>query len=153
MALPLFLSVVLYAASPGLMRWASFEVPESLKWVRWVGAALALSCIPLARWVFAHLGSNVSETVLTKQHHELVTTGPYRWVRHPLYSTGLMLFAGVGLMNLSWFVLLFAALTLAGVLFIIIPREETQLSAVFGDDYRRLTGRTGRLFPRLFPPA
>jgi protein-S-isoprenylcysteine O-methyltransferase Ste14 len=44
--------------------------------------------LPAALWVFSALGRNVSETVLTKGDHELVTAGPYRWIRHPLYTTG-----------------------------------------------------------------
>lgn len=147
-ALPLFLSVVFYVVRPGWMDWASLELPPA---IRWLGAFMALGCIPLAYAVFSNLGDNVSETVLTKSDHRLVTTGPYRWVRHPLYTTGLTLFAGVGLMNESWFVLALTILTWLGVLFVVIPREEAQLSDRFGEDYRDLIRRTGRLLPRLRP--
>ena len=151
-ALPLFLSVILYVANPAWMEWATIDLPgrlHRLAWLRWMGAAMALACIPTAQWVFTTLGRNVSETVLTKRDHELVTSGPYRWVRHPLYSTGLLLFTGVGLMNLSWFLLLFAAITAAGVLCVVIPREETQLTTKFGDDYLDLVRSTGRLLPSI----
>jgi hypothetical protein len=43
--------------------------------------------VPAAWWVFSSIGRNVTETVLTKADHTLVTTGPYRWLRHPLYAT------------------------------------------------------------------
>ena len=142
------MSVALYAVRPDWMDWASVELPSGLGWIRWVGAGIALACPPLAEWVFSNLGRNVSETVLVKRDHELVTTGPYRWVRHPLYSTGLLLFGGIGLMNASWIVLLLVAITAVGVLAVVIPREEEALTARFGDEYRALVRRTGRLLPR-----
>lgn len=146
-ALPLFLAVVLYIAAPSLMAWARLTaIPE---WTRWIGAALALASVPMVYWVLSTLGANVSETVLTKREHALVTGGPYRWVRHPLYSTGLMLFFGIGLMNQSWLVLAMSLVTMVGILTIVLPREEAHLLALFGEDYRALMRRTGRLLPRV----
>ena len=145
-ALPLFGSVILYIAAPQVMAWAAFSIPN---WVRGVGAVLGLASVPMAYWVFSSLGPNVSETVLTKEEHVLVTGGPYRWVRHPLYLTGLMLFAGIGLMNSSWFVVGLSVVTLVGILTLVIPREEAHLVARFGDRYRDLVRRTGRLLPRI----
>ena len=49
--------------------------------------------------------AKLPETVLTKADHVLVTTGPYRWMRHPLYAMGGALFVAVGLMSASWFIL------------------------------------------------
>jgi hypothetical protein len=62
-----------------------------------------------------NLGRNVSETVLTKESHELVTSGPYRWIRHPLYTTGIALFVALGLIAANWFILLCAAAALVGI--------------------------------------
>lgn len=83
MALALFGAVVLYVVRPEWMSWASVEMPL---WVRWLGVLLGLLTVVLVHWVLRTLGPNVSETVLTKERHELVTQGPYRWVRHPLFG-------------------------------------------------------------------
>ena len=143
-ALPLFGGVVAYLANPGWMAWASFGVPP---WIRWAGAALGLLVIPSAYWVLSNLGENVSETVLTKAKQRLVTTGPYRWVRHPLYTVGIGLFVSVGLMAANWFILLWAGLALVAIRLVVIPREEAHLVAMFGNDYRRYRSRTGALVP------
>lgn len=141
---PLYLSVLVYLVQPRWMAWAAIPAPE---WLRWLGAAVGLAAAPAAWWVLRHLGRNVSETVLTKTDHALVTTGPYRWVRHPLYATGGMLFLGVGLMAGNWFILLFTALALVLIRFAVVPPEEEALVAKFGDAYREYQGRTGRLLP------
>jgi protein-S-isoprenylcysteine O-methyltransferase Ste14 len=99
--------------------------------------------------VLGTLGRNVTETVLTKESHELVTGGPYRWVRHPLYTTGLMLLLALGLMAGSWFLLLGTALAFALLRVFVIPREEQALLAKFGERYRTYIQRTGRLVPKV----
>jgi protein-S-isoprenylcysteine O-methyltransferase Ste14 len=146
-ALPLFGSVLAYLASPGLMAWASVDLPT---WLRWVGAALGAATVPTVYWVLSTLGSNVSETVLTKERHELVTSGPYRWVRHPLYGTGLALFLSVGLMAANAFLLLWTMVALISIRLVVVPREEAALVQAFGQEYQTYQSRTGSLFPRLW---
>jgi protein-S-isoprenylcysteine O-methyltransferase Ste14 len=146
-ALPLFGSVVAYLVSPRLMAWASIELPT---WLRWVGAVLGATTVPTVYWVLSTLGSNVSETVLTKEQHELVTSGPYRWVRHPLYGTGIALFLSVGLMAANAFLLLWTMVALFGIRLVVVPREEAALVQAFGQEYQHYRSRTGSLFPRLW---
>jgi protein-S-isoprenylcysteine O-methyltransferase Ste14 len=117
--------------------------------VRWTGVALGLLVVPSIWWVLSTIGANVSETVLTKAQHRLVTAGPYAWVRHPLYAVGIVLFLSVALIAANWFILLWTALTAAAVRFVVIPQEEANLIAAFGDAYRTYQGRTGALLPRL----
>jgi len=144
-ALPLFAAVLVYLVNPELMGWASFASPL---WLRWTGVVLGFSLVPAAFWVFRSLGRQVSETVLTKPHHQLVTSGPYRWIRHPLYVTGLGLFASIGLMSANWFILLFTLLAGFGIRLVIVPVEEQALLAKFGDRYRAYMNRSGALVPR-----
>jgi len=145
-AAPLFASILVYLMRPDWMAWSSVQLPNS---VRLIGAAVASAAVPAAWWVFQSIGTNVSETVLTKANHQLIITGPYAWVRHPLYATGGMLFIGIGLMAANWFILLFASLAVALISRIAVPLEERALVAKFGDDYRGYAARTGGLFPRL----
>lgn len=145
--LPFLLAVVSYVAHPPTMSWAAVDLPV---WARWTGVAVGLATIPSVAWVLGSLGRNVSETVLTKADHELVTVGPYRWVRHPLYTTGLALLGAIALMAASWFFGLFAIVAAVLIRSVVIPREERALVAKFGDDYRRYVTHSSRLLPGLF---
>jgi protein-S-isoprenylcysteine O-methyltransferase Ste14 len=145
-ALPLLGAIMTYIVNPRWMAWSAFDAPE---WLRLVGVVLGILAIPSVYWVLSSLGKNVSETVLTKPDHELVTAGPYRWIRHPLYTTGLTLLIGVGLMAANVVLLLFAGLAAIMIRWVVIPREEAALQDRFGDGYRSYMRRTGRLLPRV----
>jgi protein-S-isoprenylcysteine O-methyltransferase Ste14 len=143
-SLPLFGGVVAYLANPDWMAWSSLTLPV---WARWTGVALGAMVMPTIYWVLTTLGSNVSETILTKSEHRLVTTGPYRWVRHPLYTAGIALFVSLALMAANWFLLLGALVALIAVRLVVIPREEMHLVTKFGDDYRGYLSGTGAMLP------
>ena len=145
-ALPLFGSILLYLLNPRWMAWAEVALPI---WGRWAGVVAGLLAVPAALWVFRSIGRNVSETVLTKRDHALVTTGPYRWIRHPLYTTAAVLLLAIGLMAANWFILLFALVAVVSMRLAVIPLEERELVNKFGDEYRRYMARTGRLLPRV----
>jgi protein-S-isoprenylcysteine O-methyltransferase Ste14 len=145
-ALALFGSVLACVFAPEAMGWAAFSVPMP---VRWIAVALGALDVLAIHWVLATLGRNVTETVLTKERHELVTSGPYRWLRHPLYTTGLSLFLAFGLMAGNWFILLAAGITFILLRVLVIPREERALVAKFGERYRAYMERTGRLMPKI----
>ena len=107
-----------------------------------------LACLPLIYWLFSSLGKNVTPTVAIRKEHSLVTYGPYRWVRHPLYSVGLVLFLGLSLLAANWFIAL-AVLCGSPILALRTRIEEARLIEKFGDDYRQYMKTTGRYFPRL----
>ena len=139
-------SLFAYLLNPGWMAWSVWPLPM---WLRWLGVVLGLLTVPAAWWVFSSLGRNVTETVLTKADHALVTTGPYRWIRHPLYAMGGALFVAVGLMSASWFILGIGCLAVALMRVVLVPKEEQALVAKFGDEYRAYINRTGGLVPRV----
>lgn len=143
-AFPLFGGVVTYIVNPTWMVWASVAAPA---WVRWCGAGLGVFTVPAVHWVLSTLGRNVSETVLTKDQHELVKSGPYRWIRHPLYTTGILLFVALGLIAANWFILACTLLAFMGLRFVVVPREEQELRARFGSEYKRYMQRTGSMIP------
>jgi len=145
-SLPLFGGVLAYIISPGVMAWSSYAGPE---WPRWVGVALGFAAIVSARWVLRAIGSNVSETILTKSSHQLVTHGPYRWIRHPLYTTGVLLFASLGLIAANWFILTFALIALLSIRWVVVPMEERELIQRFGAAYEEYRRGTGAMAPRL----
>ncbi|MEE2790184.1 MAG: isoprenylcysteine carboxylmethyltransferase family protein, partial [Acidobacteriota bacterium] len=144
-AIPGMLLLLTYVIYPPLVAWSSLAVPL---WARWLGVLVGSSATPLNLWVLSSLGKNVSETVLTKTNHKLITGGPYRWVRHPLYASSFTLLSGLSLVAANW---LMAVLTVGAVaLFsvVIIPLEENELLKKFGDRYRDYQRTTGCLLPR-----
>jgi protein-S-isoprenylcysteine O-methyltransferase Ste14 len=146
LGLPLLLSFLAYAINPDWMDWSAIPIPDGL---RGCGLAITAACVPFLWWVFASIGSNISETVLTKEHHHLVMTGPYRWIRHPLYGGVLLTFLSLGLVAPNGFML--GLVLLAATVFstIVVPREEDKLIARFGEDYIAYRRRTGMAVPRI----
>lgn len=143
--LALWISILAYLVNPAWLEWSMLPLPTGL---RWAGVTVMLLCLPLVYWVFSSLGKNVTQTVVTRQEHSLVTSGPYRWVRHPLYSVGFLMFSALSLASGSWFIglsLLLGMIPLA----LRTPIEEARLIERFGDEYRAYMQRTGRYLPRL----
>ncbi len=144
-ALLRMIGVFAWLINPEWMVWSRVGLPI---WLRWSGVATGVVAASLLIWVFRSLGTNLTDTVVTRLEHTLVTSGPYRWVRHPFYlAFGLIILAD-SLATANWFL----ALT-GGLAFILIlvrtTKEEENLIRRFGDDYRRYQDRTGKLFPRL----
>jgi protein-S-isoprenylcysteine O-methyltransferase Ste14 len=144
-ALPFFLAMVAYALNPRWMAWAALPLPTA---ARVAGILVGLAMLPLLLWVFRSIGRNISETTLTKSDHELVTHGPYRWVRHPLYSAATVAFVALGVIAANAFIIAFALVIFGGMALLVVPREEAELSAKFGAAYQDYRRRTGGLFPR-----
>ncbi len=139
------MGVIISLIHPPWMGWSTFPLPP---WFRWTGATLGAVCVPLVYWVFTSLGKNVTDTVVTRKEATLVTHGPYRWVRHPLYSVSALFIPGFGLVLANWFILLMGMLGLI-LLAMRTPIEEAKLIEKFGDEYREYMKCTGRYIPRL----
>jgi protein-S-isoprenylcysteine O-methyltransferase Ste14 len=140
----LWLSPFVYLINPAWMAWSKIGLPE---WIRWLGVGLGILCALGIYWLFSSIGSGITPTSATRSEHKLVTSGPYRWVRHPLYTFGASLFITFGLIADNWFI------ALMGVLAFIAmasrtPKEEDNLIAKFGDEYRAYMKRTGRFLPK-----
>lgn len=146
LGLPLLIVILLNIFWPLSLTWSKFDPPE---WLRYAGLVMAILCVPLLWWVFSSIGKNISETVLIKEEHELVTHGPYAWVRHPLYGGALVLLMSISLIFGDWIIL---GYTLAGILafrLLVIPAEEKQLLNAFGAEYESYQSRTGALLPKI----
>jgi protein-S-isoprenylcysteine O-methyltransferase Ste14 len=142
--LVLWLSPLVYVINPSWMAWSKIGLPE---WARWLGVGLGILCVLGIYWLFSSIGSGITATSATRRQHRLVTSGPYRWVRHPLYTVGSSLFLSFGLMADNWFIALLGVLAFIAVA-IRTPKEEANLIAKFGDEYRRYMKRTGRFLPK-----
>ena len=105
----------------------------------WLGAVIASLGLALTVWARVHLGRNWSGTVTVKQGHELVRTGPYAWVRHPIYTGLLLMLLGTALALGEWRGVL-ALLIAFAALWRKLKLEERWMRETFGeayDDYRR----------------
>jgi protein-S-isoprenylcysteine O-methyltransferase Ste14 len=141
----LFVGIVAYLIDPAWMAWSSIALP---RWLRWAGVGMCILGGSLLIWSFRRLGRNLTDTVVTRQQHTLVTAGPYRWVRHPFYDSVALFMLGTSLIAQNWF-LLAAGLAVFTLLVVRTRREEERLLLRFGDGYRAYMGTTGRFLPRI----
>jgi protein-S-isoprenylcysteine O-methyltransferase Ste14 len=145
LALPLLATLVLYILYPRVIAWAQFNIPAGY---RWVSSVIAIATIPFQLWVFRNIGRNISETVLTKEDHVLITTGPYRWIRHPLYTGSILMLFSLSLVAANWILVVYSLLALILFRLLVIPAEEQQLVNTFGSAYRDYQARTGAILPK-----
>lgn len=144
-ALLLFLPIFAYMLRPAWMSWSEIVLPE---WMRWAGIGIGIIVIPLVYLVFSTIRSNISETVLTKESHQLVTTGIYSRVRHPLYMVTSLGLVSFSLLTANWFIAAMSVISITLILAVVVPKEEEQLVQHFGDDYRNYQKRSGKMWPR-----
>lgn len=145
LSLLVLLPLLGYLINPAWVTWARLDLPS---WARWLGAVGGALAVPLAYWVLSSIGTNISPSHATRAGHQLITHGPYRWVRHPLYSAGLLLCVSLTLLTALWTLGVGMLIPLA-VLLWRTPREEARLVETFGEEYRAYMRRTGRFFPRM----
>jgi protein-S-isoprenylcysteine O-methyltransferase Ste14 len=141
----IWLAILAYMIYPPAITWASLPLPT---WLRWLGVGGGIAAVVLLFWMFRSLGMNITDTVVTRRKHTLITYGPYRWIRHPLYTFGSLFFLSLSLVTGIWLIPIMAIPTFA----ILIQRtsiEERVLQERFGEEYRSYSERTGRFFPRL----
>ncbi|HEV2429559.1 MAG TPA: isoprenylcysteine carboxylmethyltransferase family protein [Thermoplasmata archaeon] len=114
------------------------------------GVALAVVGIALRGWALTTLGRNFSLVVRTSQDQRLVTEGPYRWLRHPAYSSNLLVTAGIALVLGNLLGLLATVVLVSASHLYRIRVEERALVARFGGAYREYETRTWRLIPGVY---
>jgi protein-S-isoprenylcysteine O-methyltransferase Ste14 len=142
--------VVIVAVAVLLVRLGAFRGygGKTDPWLAAVGLALFALGLGFAVWARVHLGRNWGTPMAQKDEPELVTSGPYRLVRHPIYSG--ILVAGIGTaVALSW--LWLTAVALAGIYFVYSATvEERYLTEQFPHDYPRYKRSTRMLVPFVF---
>jgi protein-S-isoprenylcysteine O-methyltransferase Ste14 len=142
----------------GLASFAAFAIAATVPsatvahpvWLFWVGLSAIISGSLLRRHCWRMLGPSFTGVVIVKPDQAVVDRGAYRYVRHPSYTAGAIMFLGIGLALANWISL---AVLLGAVSIVYGYRvgvEERALVAVIGDPYRRYMSRTKRFLPFLF---
>ncbi len=139
------LGTLAWLIHPAWMAWSSVGLPS---WLRWIGVPLGVMAATLLIVTFRFIGTNITDTVVTRARHTLVTDGPYRFVRHPFYVATALAMAANSLVTANWFLAVTGAVVVA-LLAIRTRTEEQKLLERFGDEYRQYMERTGRFIPRL----
>lgn len=130
---------------PPLVAWAEMSISAT---GRWTGVLLISAGFVTGLWALRHLGRSATPTAVTREDAELVTSGPYRHVRHPLYSSMLLTIPGCALASANLLVLAAGTATF-GVILVRTRHEEEELVRAFGDRYLDYMDRTGWILPRI----
>lgn len=145
----------------GLITLAWLVTPDSVSalslpypsWLRWSGVGVTAAGLALLVWVHHTLGRFFSPYLRIRADHELITEGPYRRVRHPMYTSFLLLLGGFALISAN----LFFTLALVAMFIIVIVhrtrREEAMLQARFGPAWEAYRDSTGALWPKRSAPS
>lgn len=138
--------LVCYVGLMAVLAWRLDRMPSDWGW--WTAYALLWVAVGLRVWGVTHLGLNYSERIAIRPGHELIRTGPYRYLRHPLHL-GLMLEIGSMAWLSAW---AWSAVAVVASLILLVRRElaeEEQLEATFGDAYRAYRGQAWALIDLL----
>jgi protein-S-isoprenylcysteine O-methyltransferase Ste14 len=114
-----------------------------------VGVTLVAAGLLLAVWARVKLAGNWSGTVTLKEGHEIVRSGPYRWIRHPIYTGLLLAFLGSAVALAQWRGLVAVVLAMGAFLWR-IRLEERRLGAHFGAAYAEYRRTNWAIIPYVY---
>jgi len=141
-----FISVIAFVINPNWLAFASLSFPI---WLRLVGIALALAGFALLQWAQVTLGKSWSDTPRMMKEQTLITSGPYQFIRHPIYTAFVLILGSALLISANWLIgLAWLGMTVLEVASR-VGFEESLMLEYFGDQYREYMKKTGRLLPRL----
>ncbi|CCM77464.1 protein-S-isoprenylcysteine O-methyltransferase [Rhizobium mesoamericanum] len=108
----------------------------------------------MAMWVFRRthktLGRNWSISLQIREKHELISHGPYALVRHPMYTSFLLMALGQAFLLANWVVGLAGVIGFAVLFFLRVDKEERMMLEIFGPEYRAYMDRTKRIIPYIY---
>ncbi len=142
---------IMLAVTAGIL--ASSHLPAAAianRAVFWAGCSLFALGLALRWYSIVYLGRFFTVNVAIHSTHEVIDTGPYRFVRHPSYAGALLAFLGLALSLANWWSLV---LIVVPVLWAFVRRmsvEESALANALGAPYIQYMGRTKRLAPLIY---
>lgn len=115
----------------------------------WAGIAITALGLVICIWARRTLGGNWSSAVSLKQRHELIQSGPYRYVRNPIYTGLILMFIGTGIVVNRRSALLAVVLAIAAY-WIKLKQEEDVMQRQFPEAYAAYRQRVKALIPFVF---
>jgi protein-S-isoprenylcysteine O-methyltransferase Ste14 len=144
LGIPLLAATIQYCFLPGRLPFSYVSFPG---WARILGAAAGGLALFLLQWVHRVLGVNFSTSIFVRPGHRMVVSGPYRWVRHPMYLAYLTLFLSAFLISGNWIIGVSGAAIIGMLMTVRLKREEAILVQRFGRSYLSYSRTTGRFLP------
>jgi protein-S-isoprenylcysteine O-methyltransferase Ste14 len=146
--LTFLIAIVLFSITRIPLPWLYVQLWPSGYWPFWLGAGLTVAGLLFAVWAREHLGRNWSRSVTIKKGHELITTGPYAVVRHPIYTGILIGFLGmaIAISQVRGFI---ACVLIFLVFWFKLRMEEKWMRSQFGETYATYARQTAALVPYL----
>jgi protein-S-isoprenylcysteine O-methyltransferase Ste14 len=147
-----FGGIILYAILPSWIMFLAIPLPD---WFRLIMVGVAALSIPFTLWGYRTLGENWVHALdpskfLQRRRDALVTSGPYYYVRNPIYLGAFTFIIALALVAANWLLLL-PDLAIITIIYTQIGMEEKMLIARFGDEYREYMKRTPRFIPKFRP--
>lgn len=139
-------SSLIYIVAPNLLVRMSAPFPVQ---IRWLGVGVALAGFALLEWSHRTLASNWSDQPRITQAQQLVQTGPYKRIRHPIYTSFLLILGSTFLISANWLVGLSWIVSVSLDAVNRIRYEEHALHERFGYEYEVYRAKTGSLLPKL----
>ena len=118
-------------------------------WLRLLGVVIAIVSLFYFRWIHKTLGANWSPTLQIRKGHQLISTGPYKTIRHPMYAQ-IWLWTIAQVLIVSNLIAGFSGIVAWSILYFMrVGSEEKMMIENFGNDYIEYMKQTGRVFPKL----
>jgi len=144
LGIPWYLVVLGWFFVPRWTQWSSLALPT---WARITGMVLGGLGLLLLWRSHKALGANFRPTLEVSPDQQLITAGPYRHVRHPLYLAFLIMLASTGLIAANWFIGVVGVFLIASITVVRIPREEQLLRERFQERFSAYMACTPALLP------
>jgi len=116
--------------------------------VRWMGLIIYGLNLGFFMWCHRSLGENWSSILEIREKHRLIQKGPYKRIRHPMYTHFWLLIISQGLILNNWPVMIYGILAWAILYFLRVGKEEEMMIEEFGKEYKKYMKKTGRLLPK-----
>jgi len=119
-------------------------------WLTWMGVAIMISGVIFRQYAISTLGKFFTSTIQIKKDHELIQTGPYRYIRHPSYLGILIISLGLGIAMANWISLILCIVLPTIGLMQRVQFEEKELELHFGKQYQDYRKNTWRVIPHIY---
>lgn len=130
-----------------LLSFADYQIPT---WLGWIGTAVFVFALWLLWSSQKDLGRNWFQSLELRKGHQLVTSGVYKNIRHPMYAAFFILGFAQPLLLHNWIAGWSHLVSFSLLYFMRVPREEKMMLDKFGVECKTYMDRTGRIIPQLF---